>query len=178
MAVERSFGRFGGSLWGAAKAASHALPDPPRRILLASTGVPFAPEVVRKVVEIADPAGAQVTVISVARVFGTSLGIPHPGLQPTRREMDEQRRIVDQAAKMLRRKGLEVRVSLTRSRNAPKMIARWGSARRFHAIVVPDPARPRWRRVVEGDLAHEIHRRCGIPVHAVPIHSERSARSA
>lgn len=153
---------------GAAGAAPIRLPDPPRRVLLASSGVPFTPEVIGRAIELATPEHAKITVLSIARVFGTSLGIPHPGLQPTPGEWNEQREIVNEAAKILRRKGFEVRVAVARSRNAAKMIARWGKARRFHAIVVPDPVRPMWRRVIEGDLSREIERRCDIPVHAVP----------
>jgi K+-sensing histidine kinase KdpD len=140
--------------------------------------VPFAAPVLERVIEVANPAGAKITIVSVARIFGSSLGIPHPGLQPNRREMEEQRSIVEDAAKVLRRHGFEVRVNLSKSRNAPKMIARWGTAKRFHAIVVPDPERPRWRRFIEGDLATEIHRRCGIPVHAVPVPSPGRSRAA
>src|SRR6266571_4592059 len=73
-----------------------------------------------------------------------------------------------------------VRVAISKSRNAPKMIARWAKAKNFHAIVVPDPERPRWRRTIEGDLAREIERRSGIPVHAVsvPSTSRRSHRAS
>lgn len=135
-------------------------------------------EVIQRVIEIADPHGAKVTVVGVARIYGTSLGLPHPGLQPNRKELDDLRAIIDEAAGRLVRPGVEVRVAMSKSRNAPKMIARWGVAKRFHAIVVPDPERPAWRRAVEGNLAHEIHRRCGIPVHAVPVPSEGGARTA
>ncbi len=145
------------------------LPDPPRRVLLASTGVPFTREVIRRAIELATPEHANITVLSIARVFGTSLGLPNPGLQPTKREWEEQRTIVNDAAKILRRKGFEVRVGLARARNAPKMIARWGRAKNFHAVVLADPERPRWRQIIEGNLASEIERRARIPVHAVPV---------
>ena len=164
-AAERKLPR---KLRGAAPAAPR-FPDPPRRVLLASTGVPFTREVIARTVELAAPEHAKITVLSIARVYGTSLGFPHPGLKPNRIELEQQKKIVHDAAKILRRKGFEVRVGLSKARNAPKMIAKWASARRFHAIVVPDPERPSWRRVVEGDLANEIQRRCEIPVHAVPV---------
>lgn len=164
---------------GAARAAPRALPDPPRRVLLATAAVPFSGEVIARAIDLATPERAKITVVSVARVYGTSLGFPNPGLQPNRRELDENHKIVNDAAKILRRKGFDVRVAISKSRNAPKMIARWGTAKRFHAIVVPDPERPRWRRRIEGDLTHEIERRCQIPVYAVPVPapSRRRARS-
>ncbi len=157
------------ALRGAADAAPRKLPDPPRRILLATSGgAPFDHGVIERVIELATPARAAITVLSVARVYGTSFGFPNPGLQPNRVEMEQNRSTVNDAAKILRRKGFDVKVAMSKSRNAPKMIARWGMAKRFHAIVVPDPERPAWRRAIEGDLKREIERRSGIPVHAVP----------
>ena len=113
------------------------------------------------------PEHAKITVISIAKVWGTSLGIPHPGLQPTPREREEQRKIVNHAAKVLKQRGFEVRVQVVRTRNPAKMIARWAQAKHMHAVVLADPERPRWRRIVEGDLAADIQRRSGIRVHAV-----------
>jgi K+-sensing histidine kinase KdpD len=157
------------ALRGAADAAPRKLPDPPRRILLATSGgAPFHHDVIERVIELATPARAAITVLSVARVYGTSFGFPNPGLQPNRIEMEQNRSNVNEAAKILRRKGFDVKVAMSKSRNAPKMISRWGTAKRFHAIVVPDPERPAWRRAIEGDLAREIERRSGIPVYAVP----------
>lgn len=154
---------------GVARSTPRSIPDPPKRILLVSiAGAPFPAEVIRRAVAIATPEHAKITVLGIARVFGTSLGIPHPGLKPTMGEWEDQRTVVNDAADLLRRRGFEVRVAAAKSRNAPKMIARWGTARNFHAIVLADPERSKWRRRIEGDLTHEIERRCGIPVHAVP----------
>ena len=162
---------------GAAKAAPRGIPDPPRRVLLASVGAGFGSEVIERALAVAAPEHAKITVLGVVRVYGTSLGLPHPGLQPTRIEWDEARRQVDSAAETIRRKGFEVRVALSRSRNAPKMIAKWAAAKNFHAVVIADPERPRWRQVVEGDLTHEIERRCGVPVHTVLVPALSPGRS-
>ena len=133
-----------------------------------------------RAIALATPEHATITVLGIARVYGTSLGLPNPGLQPNRLEWQVLRDGVEDAAEQLRSRGFEVRVGLSRSRNAPKMIARWAKARNFHAIVVADPELPRWRRFFEGDITHEIGRRCGVPVHAVPIASadDRRARPA
>jgi len=165
---------------GAARAAPRRIPDPPRRVLVASPAAPLPIEVLERVVELATPEHAKITVLGVARVYGTSLGLPHPGLRPTHLEWEDLRGYVDTAAEILRAKGFEVRVALSRSRNAPKMIAAWVRAKNFHAVVVPDPPRARWRLVIEGDLAREIERRCHVPVHAVPVAhaSDRGARPA
>jgi len=162
---------------GAAKAAPRRIPDPPRRILLATPGIPFEAPVLARAIELATPGHAKITVLGIARVYGTSLGLPHPGLQPTRREIDEQHELIEDAAKKLRAKGFEVRVAMSKSRNAAKMIARWVNARNFHAVVVPDQERPGWRKVLEGDLTREIERRCGVPVHAVPVPAPSHGRA-
>jgi nucleotide-binding universal stress UspA family protein len=152
---------------GAAKAAPRVIPNPPTRVLLASTGVPFSHDAIERAMAVASWGHAKITVLSIARVHGTSFGFPNPGLQPNRLEIAEQHKIIEDAAAILRRKGFEVRVAMSKSRNAPKMIARWGNAKNFHAIVVCDPARPAWRRKLEGDVAREIGRRCPVPVYTV-----------
>ena len=165
---------------GAATAAPRRVPDPPQRVLLATVADPFPPEVISRAIELATPEHAKMTVLGIARVYGTSLGLPNPGLQPNRIEWQILKDGVEDAATELRSHGFDVRVGISRSRNAPKMIARWAKARNFHAVVVADPERPRWRRFFEGDIAHEIGRRCGVPVHSVPIASadDRRARPA
>ena len=162
---------------GAASAAPRRVPDPPQRVLLATVADPFPPEVISRAIELATPEHAKITVLGIARVYGTSLGLPNPGLQPNRIEWQTLREGVEAAADELRARGFEVRVGLSRSRNAPKMISRWAKARNFHAIVVADPERPRWRRFFEGDITHEIGRRCAVPVHAVTIPSQQDRRA-
>ena len=105
----------------------------------------MGPEVVAKTIALATPERAKITVLGIARIYGTSLGLPHPGLQPTRLEWEQLRTHVEGAADTLRRNGFEVRVALTRSRNTSKMIARWVIAKNFHAVLAP-PASGRGAR--------------------------------
>ena len=137
--------------------------------MLVSTAAPIPAYMIRRTVELATPEHAKITVLGIARVFGTSLGFPHPGLQPTAREWADQRKFAEEAAGLLRDQGFEVRVALSRARNAPKMISRWAKAKNFHAIVVADPDKPKWRRLIEGDPRKEINRRCDVPVYAVSV---------
>jgi hypothetical protein len=170
--------RIGGKFRGAGKPAPRTYPDPPRRVLLVSPSLSLPPEAIEKAAVLARPEHAKITVLGIAKIYGTSLGLPHPGLQPTRTEWELNRQIVHDAADELRGRGFDVRVGLSRSRNIPKMIAKWGLAKNFHAIVVPDPPRPRWRVAIEGDIVHEIGRRCSIPVHTVIVDLPRGAGSA
>ena len=52
---------------------------------------------------LARPRTARVRVVSIARVHGTSLGFPNPGLLPSKREWDEQRLIVRQTVLALKK---------------------------------------------------------------------------
>jgi nucleotide-binding universal stress UspA family protein len=155
---------------GAAKATPRRVPDPPRRILLVSyASSPITKDVLRRTIELATPEHAKITVLGIAKVFGTSLGLPHPALKPNRVEWEDQRNVVQRAADELIGRGFDVLLASAMARNAPKLIARWVQARNFHAVVIPDPERPGWRRRIEGDLANEIGRRAHVPVHAVPV---------
>jgi nucleotide-binding universal stress UspA family protein len=165
---------------GAARAAPRPAPDPPRRILLVSFAAsPITADVIRRTVDLATPEHAKITVLGIARVFGTALGLPHPGLKPTPLEWEAQRTVAQNAADDLRAQGFDVLIAMARARNAPKLIGRWVRAKRFHAVVIPDPDRPGWRRRIEGEPTKEIGRYTDVPVHAVPTPgvSLRTARA-
>ncbi len=145
----------------------------PKKILLASVGPPISDAMIRRVVEVAAgfPDRPAVIVFSVARIWGTRLGLPNPGLYPNRREMEEQRQIVRDAADALRRKGFEVHTRVGSARGAGKAIG-WEAQRAgCHAIVVGDPMTEakRWERLLKGDEANQVARYAKVPVHVVPI---------
>ncbi len=144
---------------------------PPTRILLAGTGAPFDRALIDRVVELAAGTTPRVLVLSIAKIWGTSLGLPNPGLYPTKREVDQQKRLVEDAAKLLRRRGFDVRTKVIAARRAHRTIAQFADHARVKAIVVPEPPAGRIRRVVEGTAAGEVSRRTRIPVHGVPTAS-------
>jgi len=155
---------------GAAEAAPSL--GTPSRILLASTGAPFDPALIERVAELAAGGQPRVYVLSIAKIWGTSLGLPHPGLYPSKREVEEQKRIVADAARQLKRRGLEVRTRVIATRKAARTIAEFAELRHCKVIVLADPAMPRWRRFVEGSRSREVARKTRIPVHAVPTPPE------
>jgi hypothetical protein len=136
--------------------------------LVSFAASPITPDVIRRTVELATPEQAKITVLGIARVFGTALGLPHPGLKPTPPEWEAQGKVVEAAADELRLAGFDVLIAKAKARNAPKLIGRWVRAKRFHAVVIPDPERTGLRRWIEGELAKEIGRYANVPVHAVP----------
>src|SRR5207237_9513746 len=85
-----------------------------RKVLLASDGraIPDA------AVAFAARLAKDVHVFSIARVWGTSLRLPNPGLLPSKREWDEQRAVVADAGKALKRRGVKAQghVLATRKR--------------------------------------------------------------
>jgi len=145
------------------------LPDPAavgvRRVLLASEGRAIP----KRAVDYAARFGAPVHVFSIARVWGTSLGLPNPGLLPTRKEWDEQRKRVTTAVKALRKRGIEADGHVLGTRKATKRIV--GEAERLgcDAIVMAADA-PRGRLVADflwSQEPYRVRRRAKIPVYLV-----------
>ena len=145
------------------------LPDPAaagvRRVLLASEGRAIP----KRAVDYAARFGAPVHVFSIARVWGTSLGLPNPGLLPTRKEWDEQRKLVTTAVKALRRRGVEADGHVLGTRKATRRIV--GEAERLGCdaiVMAADP--PRGRLVADFMWSQEpyrVRRRAKIPVYLV-----------
>lgn len=145
------------------------LPDPAtagvRRVLLASEGRAIP----KRAVDYAARFGAPVHVFSVARVWGTSLGLPNPGLLPTRKEWDEQRKLVTTAVKALRRRGIDADGHVLGTRKATRRIV--GEAERLGCdaiVMAADP--PRGRLVADFMWSQEpyrVRRRAKIPVYLV-----------
>jgi YD repeat-containing protein len=149
-------------------------PDPAtlriERLVVASEGrkIPWA--VLQRAFELARPAGAAVHVVSIARVWGTSLGFPNPGLNPTRQEWDAQRRLVREAREAVEKAGFEATGHVIGTRRATKRIV--AEAQRFGADAIVMGADPRRRYV--GDFVwsqepYRVARRARVPVYLVPL---------
>ena len=121
-------------------------------------------------VELADASGASVHVFSIARVHGVAFGLPNPGLVPTRAEWLEQREIVADAVKRLKKKGLEADGHVLGTRKATSRICDEATREECEAIVMAaDPDRNR----VVGDMLwsqepQRVRRRARVPVFLVP----------
>ena len=101
----------------------------------------------RSAARLAAPSGAPVYVFAIARVHGTKLGFPNPGLLPTRQEWDAQRTSVAKAVKALRRRGLRAQGRVLGTRSAAKKIVQEAGRLGCDAIVMgADPPRSAgWR---------------------------------
>jgi hypothetical protein len=134
-------------------------PTQPAEVLVASVGISIPPAVIEHARQLS--GGRPVAVLSIARMYGSSLGLPNPGLLPTRREMDEQRALVSEAIEALERSGVEAWGQVATTRRFAKTIARAARARGVSHVLVVTPSVPRWRQLVEGDTARDVRRSIG-----------------
>jgi nucleotide-binding universal stress UspA family protein len=144
--------RFRKSKWDAQPTQSSA-------VLIATVGVPIPPPVIRQAVKLS--GGRPVAVVTIARIYGSSFGLPSPGLMPTRKEMDEQRAIVAKAIDRLERAGVEAWGQVASTRRYAKTIAQVAQARGADNVLVVTREVPRWRSLVEGDTGRDVRRRVG-----------------
>ncbi len=138
--------------------------------MIASEGraIPWA--VLQQAFELARPRTAEVRVITIARVFGTSMGFPNPGLLPNKREWDEQRLIVRQTVEALKKAGFKASGNVVGTRKATRRILAEATAFRADAIVMGcDRDRG---RLGDFSWAHEpfrVAKRSPLPVYLVPV---------
>ena len=126
-------------------------------VLLASSGAPFSRAAVRRARDLA--AGQPVAVLSILKVYGSTFGLPNPGLLPTRRERDEQLKIVNQAIAQLERGGCTVDGQIAATRSAGRMIAKVARTRNVRYVVMDTRPATGVRRIIEGELTNIVRRR-------------------
>jgi nucleotide-binding universal stress UspA family protein len=149
-------------------------PDPSsltiKRLMVASEGRPLAYPVLVKAMELARPEKASIFVMTTARVWGTSLGFPNPGLQPSKAEWTEQRLIARRAVEMFEKAGFDSYAMVLATRRPRRRMLAEARGRNIDAIVM---GCDRDRGLI-GDFlwSHEpyrVARRATIPVYLVPL---------
>ena len=154
------------------------LPEPPdpgtltlRRILLASEGRTFPTSAVDFTLRIARPGQVPVRVFSIARIWGTSLGFPNPGLLPSRRDWDTQRTLVEEVVGRLRHHGLEAEGHVIGTRNATKGILTEARRHQCDAIVMAADPQRHWLAAdfIWSQEPYRVRRRSALPVYLIPI---------
>ena len=108
-------------------------------------------------------------VISTARVYGTALGLQHPGLRPTKREWQAQADIVEDAVRVLKRAGFEAKGRVVGTRHPNKVITNEALKMGCRAIVIGARPTSRWRILLWQDEVSLLLRRAALPVHVVPL---------
>ena len=134
-------------------------PAEPAGVLLASPGTPFSGAAVRRACELA--AGEPVAVLTILKVYGSSFGLPNPGLLPTRREREEQYTIVRRAIAAVERRGGTADGQIAATRSAGRTIAKVARRRRVRYVVMDDSGPSGVRRLTEGTVTATVRRRLG-----------------
>src|SRR6516162_6359122 len=148
-------------------------PDPEtleiRRLMVASEGRKIGHPVIVRALEMARPQHATIFVMSIARVWGTSLGFPNPGLMPTRQEWDAQRLLVREAVSAFEKAGFEASGLGLATRRARKRILTEAERRNMDAIVMgTDPKRSLIGDFIWSQEPYRVARRSRqIPVYLV-----------
>jgi nucleotide-binding universal stress UspA family protein len=135
-----------------------AQPTASANVLLATTDGSFTDEAIRLAARVA--GDTSVAVVVITRIHGYALGIPNPGLLPTRREQDSAKRAATEAVRALRRHGIAADGQVAATRTAAKTISRIARTRSARHIVLDGSGGgSRLRRLVEGDPAAGLRRR-------------------
>jgi nucleotide-binding universal stress UspA family protein len=146
-----------------------AAPVSPGGVLLASEGRPISDAAIEAASRLALAARVPVHVLSIARVWGTSLGLPNPALLPSKREWDEQRQLVETAIDGLRRRGVTGQGRVVGTRQAAKRILREAAALGCSTIVMAADQPRHWliADLLWSQEPYRVRRRSPIPVHLV-----------
>jgi nucleotide-binding universal stress UspA family protein len=115
---------------------------------------------------LAKQSSAPVRVFSVARIWGSGLGLPMPGLLPSKGEWDQQRELVLDAVRALRKQGIEADGHVLATRKATKRIVSEAERLGCDVIIMAADA-PRPWLVADWMWSQEpyrVRRRAKIPV--------------
>ena len=136
-------------------------PQPAARAvgLLASSGAPFSKAAISRARQLA--GGEPVAVLTILKIYGSSFGLPNPGLLPTRREQEEQLSVVRRAIRELERRGCTADGQVAATRSAGRTIAKVARVRQVRYVVMDDQAGGGLRGVIEGSLTATVRRRLG-----------------
>ena len=151
-------------------------PEPPapdafagKLIILASEGRPIPRAAVEFAGRMAKKVGAEVHVLSIARIWGTSFGLPNPGLLPNKRELQERHESVADAVAWLKRCDIRASGQVTGTRNAAKRILAEARRRGADAIVMAADPPLHWflSSMVWSQEPYRVRRLASVPVYLV-----------
>ena len=149
------------------------------RVLLASEGRPFGHATLKRAAELARADHAEICILTVARIWGTSLGFPNPWLMPSKHEWQQQRDNVAAAIGALSSRGFAASGEVVGTRNAARRIAQ--AAERLGCSSIVMGAEPP-RSLLMGNLLwsqepYRVRRRARVPVHLVVETAVKTGRT-
>jgi nucleotide-binding universal stress UspA family protein len=138
-------------------------------VLLASEERTITRAAIDQAVRLAEPGRAPVYVFAIARVHGTNLGFPNPGLLPNKQEWEAQRTSVERAVKALRKRGLRSEGRVVGTRSAAKRIVREAERLGCEAIVMgaDAPRNPFVADFIWSQEPQRVRKRARMPVYLV-----------
>lgn len=127
--------------------------------MLASDGrQDFSPRAVAKAAALG--GSGPVAVVTIAKIYGSSFGLPHPGLLPTKDELAERQGWVEAAIRKLKAGGTDADGQVAATRRTAKKLAAVARARGARVIVIDETTvSNRLRRLIEGDVGEELRRK-------------------
>jgi nucleotide-binding universal stress UspA family protein len=132
----------------------------PQRILIASTGKAFEREVLDRAIALARKRGAKVSVLQIMRIWGTGLGLPHPGLKPNKAEQDFAIQTLNEALEYVAKRNIPISgQQIIGTRSPSKVILREAARLGIGTIIMGAP--PKARRADFGwhNEAHRVARK-------------------
>ena len=129
-------------------------PTSPVRVVLISPGAAFREKAIARAVEAAN--GAPIAVVIIARIHGSSFGMPNPGLMPNPKEKAAALARAEDAINAIRRAGGRADGQVAIARSAAKVAARVATARQASVVIVDEGDRPNWRKLVEGNIGFTL----------------------
>jgi len=140
-----------------------------KNVLVASEGRRFTQDVIDLAVRMVGPQDGHAQVITVARLWGTSFGLPNPGLRPSRREMAEQEENITWAISQLERAGVMADGHIVTTRNPCRSILNEARRKGCDAIVMGADPRRGWfiGSMMWSQEPYRVRERTRVPVHLV-----------
>lgn len=128
-------------------------------VLLASDGrKDFTPRAVAEAAALAGSGGA-VAVVTIAKIYGSQFGLPHPGLLPNKQELADRQAWVAGAIKTLKKRGIQADGQVAATRKPTRKLAEVARVRGARAIVIDETTATGLRRTIEGDVGAELRRK-------------------
>jgi len=136
-------------------------------LLLASEGRAISPDALALVSRLVKPQGTTIHVLSLARIWGSRFGMPHPGLMPNKHELEVQRDLVRDAVLALRQRGYQAEGQVVSSRSPAKRIVAAAAQHGSAAIVMSADAPRHWlvADFLWSQEPYRVRRLAAIPVY-------------
>lgn len=139
------------------------------RVLLASEGRAFTRDVIDATLQLIRDDEAHVRVLVIARLWGTGLGFPHPGLRPSKHEMAEYQAHVAYAVKSISDASVSVDSHIITTRHPCKSILKEARRQNSDVVVMGADARRRWfiRDFMWSQEPYRVRRQARIPIRLI-----------